>query len=65
LQVNATAAVTGNTGVANLGGFTFGGNVGGGNYGNIEAKEIIIRKIADSAPDQTAIYNYLKTKYGL
>ena len=34
-------------------------------YTNIQVKEIILRKTADDAATQQAIYNYLKAKYGL
>ena len=34
-------------------------------FSNIEVKEIIIRKVADTTQDETDIYNYLKSKYGL
>jgi len=63
LQVNATAATTGNFGAIDMNGFTLGrpGNTAS-NYSNIEVKEIIGRS---SAVGEAAIYAYLKAKYGL
>ena len=65
LQVNATAATTGNFGANNMGGFTLGASGGNISWGNIQVKEIINRKVADAAGDEAAIYAYLKAKYGL
>lgn len=65
LQINETAATTGDAGTGNMGGFSLGGYALEGAFGNGQYKEIIIRKVADAAPVQTAIYNYLKTKYSL
>jgi hypothetical protein len=33
--------------------------------GNFQFKEMIFRKVSDNTTNETAIYNYLKTKYGL
>ncbi|HLD89528.1 MAG TPA: hypothetical protein VI911_00655 [Patescibacteria group bacterium] len=63
-QINSDAAATGNFGIRNMAGFTLGANGSGTNYSNIEVKEIIMRRIADASGDETAIYNYLATKYG-
>ena len=66
LQINNNIALTGNTGAGNMGGFTLGSlGAGTGSFGRITAKEIIIRKAADNITNDTIIYNYLKTKYGL
>ena len=66
LIVNETTPVTGNPGTQAMGGFTLASRGdGAGLYPNIQVKEIILRKIADSAGDEVDIYNYLKTKYGL
>ena len=66
LQVNETVAVTGNFGANNMGGFTLGQQGGGVlRFGNIQVKEIILRKIADAAGDEQDIYDYLENKYGL
>lgn len=64
LQVNATAAVAGNDGGLNAGnGISLGAHTA--HHPNFEIKELIIRDIIDAAGDETAIYNYLKTKYSL
>jgi len=62
-QVNLTAQSLGNVGVGDGNGFTLGGRYDGAaaNYCNIEVKEIIIRRTADNAATQAAIYNYLKS----
>jgi hypothetical protein len=69
LIVNNGTPTTGNFGAANMGGFTVGreGTTGVGDYCwfNGTIKEIIIRKVSDTSGDETAIYNYLKTKYSL
>jgi hypothetical protein len=65
LQINATAATTGNFGAANMGGITIGHAGTGGAYADINWKEAIFRKVADSAPNEAIIYNYLKAKYSL
>lgn len=64
LQVNNTAAITGDFGASNMGGFSLGARGTVGNYGNIEVKEVILRNVDDTGVDETAIYNYLATKYG-
>lgn len=67
LIVNDTAPTVGDVGAANMSGFTLG-DVGGGGVGqfaNIQVPEIIIRKVEDTVSDETDIYNYLKSKYGL
>jgi hypothetical protein len=66
LIVDATTPTTWNCGSANMGGFCLG-KVGTAAlyYGNIQVKEIIIRKTSDSSNDETVLFNYLKTKYGL
>ena len=66
LQINETTQITGDFGASNMGGFTLGGNASGGaNFGNIQVKEVIIRKIADTAPNEQIIYNYLASKYSI
>lgn len=65
LILNNGTPVTGNFGAANLNGFTLGRGGTSGGTSNIEVKEIIIRKVADSASDETAIYNYLANKYSI
>ena len=66
LIVNATTPTTWNCGTANMGGFTLG-KIGTADlyYSNIHVKEILVRKTSDVIADETAIYNYLKTKYSL
>jgi hypothetical protein len=36
-----------------------------GTYSNIIVKELIVRSAAETSDNETAIYNYLKNKYGL
>jgi hypothetical protein len=66
-QINAGSLVNHGVGAtSNMGGITiakFGGAAA--SYGNIELSEAIFRKVADNSTDETAIYNYLKTKYSL
>jgi len=64
-QINETVALTGDYGASDANGFTLASRNSGSNVANIEVKEIIARKSADTATDQDIIYNYLKTKYGL
>jgi hypothetical protein len=67
LQINATAATTGNFGDLDMGGLTLGGRGDIPTIGNSNfiISEMIIRKVADSAGNEAAIYAYLKAKYGL
>lgn len=64
LQINENAPTTGNFGAANMGGFYIGGSASG-TGANIQVKEIILRKVADVTNNDSAIYNFLKTRYGL
>lgn len=66
LIINQTTPTTGDAGSANMGGFTLA-TLGSASaqFGNIQVKEIILRKVADGATDETAIYNYLSKKYGI
>lgn len=63
--VNDTLPVTGNFGVNNMSGFTLGTRGSISAYSNIQVKEIICRNVFDNESDETAIYNYLKSKYQL
>jgi len=67
LQVNALTPWAGNLGTINAGGITLCSRADGllNSMGNIEFKELLARKVADNSTDETAIYNYLKKKYGL
>ena len=65
LQVNNTIAITGDFGSNDMGGFTLGAGGTDAFFGNIEVKEVIIRKVADEAVDEASIYNYLSNKYGI
>ena len=66
LIINNEPPLTGNFGSLNMGGFTLATRGGAGDrYANIEVKEVILRKVADSLTNETDIYNYLKTKYSL
>lgn len=60
-----TAPVTGNYGAVNMGGFTLGTSGNAAIPSRVNVKAVIIRKIADTAPNEIIIYNYLATKYGL
>ena len=53
------------TGASNMAGFILGARFNASAFANIQVKEIILRKIADISGDETAIYNYLATKYGI
>ena len=66
LIVDATTPTTWNCGTNNMGGFTLG-KIGTAAlyYGNIQVKEIIIRKVSDTSDDEATLYNYLKSKYSL
>jgi hypothetical protein len=66
LIVNATTPTTGDFGSQNMGGIILGMRSGGtAGVNSIQFKELIFRKAADGSTDETAIYNYLKAKYGL
>lgn len=66
IQSNLLPVEVGNTGIGNMNGFTVGARGdGAGAWSNIEVKEIILRKSADSAIIQDQIYNYLKFQNGL
>jgi hypothetical protein len=65
-QINETTEWIGDLGAFDMGGFTLG-RIGGSDtgWGNIEVKEIIIRKVADSAQDEQDIYDYLANKHNI
>jgi hypothetical protein len=66
LIINDNTPVTGSVGAGDMGGFTLGSNGSGTNYfANIEDSEIILNRISLNSGDETAIYNYLKSKYSL
>jgi hypothetical protein len=66
IQMDSSAAVTGNSGSGNPGGFSIGRRYDYiGNGADRIVNEVIVRKSADSTPNQTIIYNYLKAKNGL
>jgi hypothetical protein len=64
LQVNATAATTGDFGATAMDGIAIPLSATTGGAG-VTIKEIIIRDVDDTGDDETVIYNYLKAKYGL
>jgi len=64
IQHNLLAKKTGNTGAGNAGGITVGAWGSNDKFGTFEVKEIIYRNVADNNAAQTAIYNYLRIKYG-
>jgi hypothetical protein len=65
--VNDYAAVTGNVGTGNPGGFTLASNKSGtaGNCANIVVKEVIIYSAAHDATAAGAIIDYLQYTYGV
>ena len=64
--INETTPIIGDAGSSDMGGFTLGARGDGtATYGNIQVKEVIIRKVADAAQDEADIYSYLSTKYGI
>lgn len=67
LQINNTPASTGNLGTAAMGGITIGtrGDLDTTYSSNICVKEAIFRTVADDSINETAIYNYLATKYSI
>lgn len=60
--VDANAPTAGTSGTANAGGFTLGAAGNNSWFGNIAVKEVILRRIIDTAPNETLIYNYLVTR---
>ena len=64
-EINETGQWVGNAGATNMSGFTLGSSSTGLDFSNIQVKEIILRKIADTAPNEQIIYDYLKDKYSL
>jgi len=63
-QINETTPLTGNWCYNPLTGFAIGYH--GNSYNsNILVREIILRAVDESSGDETEIYNYLKSKYGL
>jgi hypothetical protein len=63
LQINSTVATTGNAGAGNMGGYTIGANAAGLLFGNLQAKELILRNVSDSAGTQANIRALLKSLY--
>ena len=67
LIINETLPLEGDFGALNMGAFTLGGR-GDENpvqNSNIQVKEIILRKIADTAQGKQDIYDYLAAKYSI
>ena len=65
LIVNVTTPITGDFGSGDMSGFTLAGTGTGDAGANIEVKEVILRNIADTAPNEQIIYDYLSNKYGI
>jgi len=65
LQVNETAAITGDFGSTDMNGLVLGGRADDQLYGHVEFKELILRKVSDTSGNETDIYNYLASKYGI
>lgn len=61
LQVDATAAVTGNSGVSTMGGFTLAAGGNGGSLTNIQVKEVLIYDVAHDATQRGTVRDYLAT----
>ena len=64
-EINETGQWVGNAGATNMSGFTLGSSSTGLDFSNIQVKEIILRKIADTSGNKQDIYNYLANKYGI
>lgn len=65
VKVNA-ASQSGNAGTGyQLNGLTIGTDRYHTSNSNIQVREIICRNVTDAGANETAIYNYLKAKYGL
>lgn len=69
-QINNGTVWTGNLGSGNMNGLTLGGAYNVTEYSaqfpsKFAAKEIILRGVADSPEDESAIYAYLQSKYSL
>lgn len=66
IQINETTVTTGDAGTDDMNGFTLGSLYNGINlWMNMEVKEIILRNIADTAPNEQIIYDYLANKYSI
>lgn len=65
LVIDGNTPITGNFGTATPSGIMVGSSAGTSNFSNITIKEMIFRKAGYNSTDDTNIYNYLKTKYGL
>jgi hypothetical protein len=66
MQLNNNIATIGDAGTSDPGGITLGSKGDGtGAFGNMNFREAIFRNVVDSAPDEAAIYAYLKAKHGL
>lgn len=65
-QVNNTTAVTGNSGLGDMAGFTLGGKGNAANaFGNIQVKEVILYSGAHDATTRAQVINYLARVGGL
>ena len=66
LQINDGAILTGDAGGGDMGGLALGSRADGiSNWSNIQVKEIILRKIADTTENEQDIYDYLAAKYSI
>jgi hypothetical protein len=63
LIVDSNTPITGNFGNGNPGGFTLAANSAGTACSNISVKEVILRNIIESTPNELLIYSYLKNKH--
>ena len=63
--IDDTTPVTGSVSTLSAGGFSLGARGSNALHSNIEVKEVIIRKVADSATNEDLIYQYLSNKYGI
>ena len=65
LQINRTAAATGNAGTGTPAGFTLGSSFGQTKYGNIRVKEVLIYAAAHSQVQINQIVAFLGAKWGI
>lgn len=66
LQIDETSATLISFGSVNMEGFTLGAFGGGSaRWSNIQVKEVILRKVADTTQDEQDIYDYLANKYSI
>lgn len=65
LQVNTSAAATGDAGAINPGGFSLGATRAVGSFANIQVKEVVLYSAAHDAATREKVVNYLRAVGGL